>query len=57
MYMKKKQSKKLALNKKAVSLLMVSEKMLIKGAGGIAACPTLTVCPDGCPTTIPTVNA
>jgi succinate dehydrogenase/fumarate reductase-like Fe-S protein len=55
--MKKQSIKKLVLHKKTVSILKAKEISRIKGAGGIAACPSLTVCPDGCPTTIPTVNA
>lgn len=54
--MKKKSIKKLTLAKQTVSVLKHNEKNKIKG-GGNNECPTLTVCPDGCPTTIPTANA
>jgi natural product precursor len=54
--MKKESIKKLTLGKKAVAVLKKNEQRNIKG-GGNEACPTLTVCPDGCPTTITTVNA
>lgn len=55
--MKKKSMKKLALGKKTVSVLKNNEQRRIKGGVGKDDCPTLTVCPDGCPTTIPTANA
>lgn len=53
--MKKESIKKLTLDKKAVAVLKMNEQRNIKG-GGNEACPTLTVCPDGCPTTLTTVN-
>lgn len=50
--MKNRKTKKLTLNKLTVSVLQTNEMLRLKGGAGKDDCPTLTVCPDGCPTTL-----